>query len=46
MLAIFIMATAVSMILTGYKDHFGEVMAFLGTLTGAITGFYFSRKGE
>jgi hypothetical protein len=40
------MATAISIVVTGHKDHFSEVLAFLGTLTGAITGFYFSSKGR
>lgn len=44
-LAIFIMSTAIVTVIYGHKEHFSEVLAFLGTLTGAITGFYFSKKG-
>ena len=44
MLAIYIMATAIMTIIYGQKEHFTEVLAFLGTLTGAVTGFYFARK--
>jgi len=44
MLAIYIMATAIMTIIYGQKEHFTEVLAFLGTLTGAVTGFYFGRK--
>jgi len=44
MLAIYIMATAIMIIIFGTKEHFSEVLAFLGTLTGAVTGFYFGRK--
>lgn len=43
-LAIFVMATAIVTVVLGHQNHFSEVLAFLGTLTGAITGFYFSRK--
>lgn len=40
-LAAFIMSAAILTILVGHEKHFTEVLAFLGTLTGAITGFYF-----
>ena len=43
-LALFVMATAIVTIVVGHENHFNEVLAFLGTLTGAITGFYFGRR--
>ncbi|MCL1050731.1 molecular chaperone DnaJ [Shewanella abyssi] len=46
LLAIYIMATAIMMVTTGSSEHFSEVLAFIGTLTGAITGFYFSGKNK
>lgn len=43
-LAIVVMSTAIVTAIFGFKEHFSEVLTFLGTLTGAISGFYFSRK--
>jgi len=43
-IAMFVTVTAVITIIVGHENHFSEVLAFLGTLTGSITGFYFSRK--
>ena len=43
-LAIFVMSAAILTVIIGNEKHFSETLAFLGTLTGAITGFYFSRK--
>ena len=44
LIALYIIGTAVMMVATGHKEHFSEVLAFVGTLTGAVTGFYFSNK--
>lgn len=44
LLALYIMVTAIAIVFVGQKEHFSEVLAFVGTLTGAITGFYFSGK--
>jgi hypothetical protein len=44
LIAIYIIGAALMMVVTGYKEHFGEVLAFVGTLTGAVTGFYFSGR--
>jgi hypothetical protein len=30
----------------GKNEHFGEVLAFAGTLIGSITGFYFAERGD
>ncbi|EMF7366400.1 molecular chaperone DnaJ [Vibrio vulnificus] len=43
-LALYIISTAIMMTVVGSKEHFSEVLAFVGTLTGAVTGFYFSGK--
>ncbi|WP_148261918.1 molecular chaperone DnaJ [Methylomonas methanica] len=44
LIAIYVILTAVASIFFGYKEHFNEVLTFLSTLTGSITGYYFSRK--
>ncbi len=46
MLAIFIIVTAVMIIIFGQKEHFSEVLAFLGTLSDSVTGYYFGRRKE
>ncbi len=41
-LAICVVVTALFYIVwLGRENHFSEVLAFLGPLTGAVTGFYF-----
>jgi hypothetical protein len=40
-IAIYIVAAAIMIIAGGYEKHFNEVLAFVGTLTGTVTGFYF-----
>lgn len=43
-IALLVMVITVVTIIYGHEKHFTEVLAFLGTLTGSITGYYFSRK--
>lgn len=44
LIALYVMGTAVFLIFYGYKQHFSEVLAFLSTLTGSITAYYFSSR--
>lgn len=49
MLALIIVGSFLNVLVFGgshIKDHFTEIIAALGTLSGSVTGFYFGTRGS